>query len=173
MHYGDQVPPEYAATDRVILNSSGIEVGSEDRGPRTAEEVAAAQAAAARAHAEEQALRRDQVLLSTYLSVEEIEALRDRRMELIDGQVHITENYLTSLRDKLAELQDEAAAYRPYNPDPQAAPIDESLAEELSDTLESIALYERTLADTRTRQTQLRAQFETDILRFTELVSNR
>ena len=77
--------------------------------PRHAEQIAAEKAAAKKAADEQQrailAARRDQVLLDTYLSVDEIEALRDRRLELIDTQIKVTENYLQGLREILQKLQ--------------------------------------------------------------------
>ncbi|MCL4721047.1 MAG: hypothetical protein KJ041_03645, partial [Gammaproteobacteria bacterium] len=133
------------------------------------EEVAAEKKAAAERAAAIAAARRDEVLLSTYLSVEEIEALRNRRVELIDGQISITQNYLASLREKARELQAEADNYKPYSTDPDAEPIDEKLARELTDTLDSIAMYERTLADTRNRQGRVMLTFNADIARFREL----
>lgn len=172
VHFGDSVPPEYATNEKQILNEYGVPVATED-GAKTAEQRAMEKAAARRAAEERrQAIleaRRDQVLLDTYLSVEEIEALRDRRIELIDTQIRVTENYLQGLRDILQRLQAEAAGFRPYNPDPEAPPIDERLAKELSNTMDSIALYEKNLVGTRERKAELLAQFDTDIKRFKEL----
>jgi ABC-type phosphate transport system auxiliary subunit len=160
VHFGDAVPAEYAPIDRQVLNQYGITMRTE-QGALTEEEIEAALAAA----------RRDEVLLSTYLSVEEIEALRNRRMELIDGQISVTNNYLQSLRDRLKKLQAEANTYKPYSKDPDAEPIDQKLADELADTADSIALYEKTLQDTRTRQGRVVMAFDADIARFKELKS--
>jgi hypothetical protein len=172
VHFGDHVPAEYATTKRQVLNEYGVPVASED-GAKTAEQIAAEKAAAKKAEAERQkailAARRDQVLLDTYLTVEEIEALRDRRLELIDTQIKVTENYLSGLRDILEKLQAEAAAFKPYNSDPQAPPIDERLARELSNTMDSIMLYEKNLADTKTRKSDVMGQFAADIDRFRTL----
>jgi hypothetical protein len=170
VHFGDQVPPQYANTDRQVLNQYGVPVKTQ-QGAVTEQERAAADQAAAVRESQAAAARRDEVLLSTYLSVEEIEALRDRRTELMAGQISITENYLASLNEKLAKLKDEASAYKPYSKDPAAEPIDGKLAQELADTLDSIALYERTLLDARTRQGQMVAEFDADIARFRELRS--
>ena len=168
VHFGDQVPAEYAPIDRQVLNQYGIAVRTE-QGLLTEEELEAERQAAAEKKAAMAAARRDEVLLSTYLSVEEIEALRNRRIELIDGQISVTSNYLQSLRDRLRQLQAEANGFKPYSKDPEAAPIDEKLAEELADTADSIALYEKTLQDTRTRQGRVVMAFDADIARFKEL----
>lgn len=169
-HYGDQVPPEYAERDREIINRYGVAVRTEQFN-KSEEQLAAERQAAAERAAAAAAARRDAVLLSTYLTVDEIEALRDRRIDLIAGQIRITESYLQSLRDKLAELQEEASAYKPYSTDPEAPEIDQTLADEIGAVLDSIALYERTLTDTQNRQNRLTAQFNADIARFRELTA--
>lgn len=168
VHFGDQVPAEYAPIDRQVLNQYGTPLRTE-QGALTEEELAAEKKAAVEKKAAEVAARRDEVLLSTYLSVEEIEALRDRRMELINGQFSVTTNYLDSLRDKLKHLQAEASNFKPYSKDPEAEPIDQKLAQELSDIVDSIALYEKTLLDARTRQSRVVMAFDADIARFKEL----
>ena len=168
VHYSDQIPPEQAPADRQVLNQYGVpiraEQGAMSQAERDAEKRAEAEREAARAAAE-----RDAVLLSTYLSVDEIEALRNRRVELMQGQISLTENYLVSLAEKLEKLQKEASAFKPYSQDPEAEPIDAALAQELSDTLDSISLYEKTLLDTRIRQQRLVGEFDAAIARFKEL----
>lgn len=168
VHFGDQVPAEYAPIDREVVNQYGTTVRTE-QGTLTEEEISAGKKAEADKKAAEAAARRDEVLLNTYLSVEEIEALRDRRMEMLNGEFAVTSNYLQSLKDKLKDLQLEASNFKPYSKDPAAAPIDEALAKELSDTVDSIALYEKTLAETRDRQSRVAMDFDADITRFKEL----
>jgi len=168
VHFGDAVPAEYAPIDRQVLNQYGIPLRTE-QGTLTEEEIEAERKAVAEKKAALAAARRDEVLLNTYLSVEEIEALRNRRIELIDGQISVTNNYLDSLRERLKQLQAEANTFKPYSKDADAAPIDEKLADELADTADSIALYEKTLLDTRTRQSRVVLAFDADIARFKEL----
>lgn len=169
VHFGDHIPPEFARTDRVILNQHGIAVGFEE-GEITAEEQA--ELDRLQAEAEEEArikadvARRDRMLLDTYLSVADIEDLRDRRLELLDSQIKVTELYLTNLRKRLISLQAEASDYKPYSANPEAGDIPEFLALDISRTLASINLYEQTLARTRDDQEGLRSAFELDIERF-------
>jgi hypothetical protein len=174
VHFGDRVPPEYASKDLSLLNDQGVVV-ARVAGQKTPEELAEeARLKAAREEENrlrEESLMRDRVLLSTYLSVEEIEQLRDRRLELVIGQMRITQVYLDNLREKLLKLERESQRFSPYSKDPDAKPIDEKLARELSDTLDSIALYERNLEKSQTEQAQLAAKFDADITRFRELNS--
>ena len=172
VHYGDSIPPQYAEQDRDILNQHGVKVGQEE-GVKTAEERAeeerlAAIEAAAQAE-KERAARRDQVLLNTYLSVEEIEMLRDRRVDLLQARIKVTEQYLNNLRKRLLRLQDEASHYRPYTSKEDAPQIPENLALDMSRTVGAINLYEGTLASTRDEQAALRESFAQDISRFRTL----
>jgi hypothetical protein len=174
VHYGDYLPPEYSSSKRQVLNEYGVPVAQQD-GAKTEEQIAAEKEKAKQEAAERQkaimAARRDQVLLDTYLSVDEIEQLRDRRLELIDTQIKVTENYLQGLRDILQKLQGEAASFKPYSTNPTAPPIDERLARELSTTMDSIMLYEKNLSDTKRRKADVLGQFASDIDRFRELKS--
>ena len=172
VHYGDSVPPEYANRDRSVLNGQGVRVGFEE-GEITPEERAAIQAREAEAEAaraaKEEIARRDRMLLQTYLSVADIEDLRDRRIELLESQIKVTELYLNNLRKRLVGLQMEATAFKPYTTDPNAPQIPENLALDISRTAASINLYEQRLSETRSNQAELRVSFNSDISRFREL----
>jgi hypothetical protein len=172
VHYGDSVPPEFANRDRSILNQRGIAVGFEEGEvtPEEQAELARREAGAQAAQlARAEATQRDNMLLATYLSVADIEDLRDRRLELLESQIKVTELYLANLRKKLLALQEEASYYKPYTAAEGAPQIPENLALDLSRTLGSINLYEKTLARTREDQRMLKAAFEKDITRFREL----
>ncbi len=172
VHYGDSVPPEYAKTDRDVLNNQGVSVGFEQGEltpeQRAAKERAAADAEQARVKREETA-RRDKMLLETYISVSDIEDLRNRRLELLESKIKVTELYLANLRKRLVSLQDEASAYKPYTTREGAPPIPENLALDISRTAGSINLYEQTLSHTRADQETVRSAFDNDIRRFKEL----
>ena len=79
--------------------------------------------------------------------------------------------YLSDLRSKLSQLERDAQKYAPYSPNPDAKPIDEKLASELSDTLDSIMLYEANLERIKLERTDLLDKFDSDIVRFEELTS--
>ena len=172
VHYSDTVPPEHADRDRVLLNDQGVEIGTEE-GEITAAERAEAEAREAAADADRKAkediARHDRMLLSTYISVADIEDLRDRRLELLESQIKLTEVYLGNLRKRLVDLQSEASGYKPYTTREDAPQIPENLALDISRTTASITLYEQTLSRTRADQAALRASFDKDIFRFREL----
>jgi hypothetical protein len=172
VHYGDSVPPEFANRDRNVLNTQGVRVGFEE-GEVTEEERAelAKKKAAADAEATRQAEidRHDKMLLQTYITVADIEDLRNRRLELLESQIKVTELYLGNLRKRLVMLQEEATPFKPYNTDATAPQIPENLALDISRTTASINNYEKMLSKTRSDQMSLRASFNDDIERFRKL----
>ena len=172
VHYGDSIPPEFANRDRNVLNQQGVAVGFEE-GEITDEERAAIERREAEEEAQRtaraEANRRDNMLLETYLSVADIEDLRNRRLELLESQIKVTELYLTNLRKRLVALQEEASHYKPYTTRENAPQVPENLAVDLSRTTASINVYEQMLSRTRQDQEMLKASFERDITRFKEL----
>jgi hypothetical protein len=170
VHYSEVVPPEYADRDRDVLNRQGITVGFEE-GRVTEEERAelnrlAAEEEVRRLAAEEMATR-DRMLLDTYLSVDDIKDLRDRRLELMESQIKVTEQYLGNLRKRLDDLQREAERYAESAA--AGAGLPPELALDISRTTASISLYEENLNRTRAEQDELHAAFAADITRFIEL----
>jgi len=167
VHYGDHIPPEYANNDRQILNQHGITVGFEE-GEITPEEQAELDRIAAeeeqRDRDHQAAVARDQMLLATYLSVADIEGLRDRRIALLESQITVTELYLTNLRKHLESTQLLVARF-----EAQETPVPENLRLELEQTTESIDVYQTQLVATREQQQALRVEFDADIERFAEL----
>lgn len=170
VHYSETVPPEYVDRDRDILNSQGIAVGFEEGLVTEAERAELERLAAAeeaRRLELEQIATRDKMLLDTYLSVEDIENLRDRRLELMESQIKVTEQYLGNLRKRLGDLQREAERFA--DSAAAGAGLPPELALDISRTTASISLYEENLNRTREEQDELHAAFSADITRFIEL----
>ena len=172
VHYGDAVPPQYADQDQTLLNSQGVAVGT-IAGRRTAEQLAAEaarQAAEDRARQEVQTARtRDQNLLATYLTVEEITSLRDRRVEILEGQAKAQGQSLEQLRARQRQLEQQAQRFKPYNTAANAPLLPERLAEDLVRTASDIRTQERNLELKREETATVKGQFERDIARFREL----
>ncbi len=170
VHYGDSVPPEYAEQDRDILNNQGVPVGREE-GTITPEEAAAIAAAEKAARDEKKRKLRDRVLLQTYQSVQELEVLRDTRLELVDAQLTIQEQSLANLRAQRAQIQRQAARYAPLNKDEDAAPLPEEIEKDLERSANDIATQEANLIKRRDEREMIRLTFEADIERYKELRS--
>ena len=172
VHYGDQVPPQYADQDKIVLNSQGVQIGAIP-GRRTPEQwQAESEQRAAEDKARQtvtQARVRDQNLLATYLSVEEIEALRDRRAEIVEGQARVTTQYIQQLRARQSQLEQQALHFKPYNTAENAVQMPERLAEDLVRTTTDIATQQRNLDAKRQELDRMKTQFGSDIARFREL----
>lgn len=168
VHYGDSIPAEYADQDREVLNRQGVAVGKE-QGTVTAEEArATAEAEKAEKEAQRRKLR-DRVLLQTYQSVEEIEVLRDRRLELVDAQLTIQQQSLANLRAKHVQFEKQAARFQPRNKEPHAQPLPEGLALDLERSASDIATQQQNLDKKQKERETIRSDFEADIKRFKEL----
>lgn len=172
VHFGDRVPPEYADRDRSVLNSHGVVVDREE-GAITSAELDEIERQRARELAEREAraetARRDRMLLETYLSVADIERLRDSRLEMLDSQVSVTEIYLANLTKRLERLHAEAARYKPRSDREDAPELPQDLANEIRVTEASIDSYQQMIDRTRGEQAKLKSQFDSDIERFKQL----
>ncbi len=169
---GDSVPPEYSAQDVEVLNSRGVVVGTREGARSPAQRAATESRLASEAAARQTVLRqrqRDQNLLATYLTVEEIELLRDRRLDLVEGQLRVATQYLESLRARLVKLQGNAANFRPYNGKTTGPALPPGLAEDLVRTMNDVQTQERNLATKREDFRRISTEFARDIARFREL----
>jgi len=163
--YGQAIPAPCMEQDIEVLDGSGRVVRTIP-GRRSLEQVAAQKAQEEAAKA---AAQRDRTLLATYLSVADIERLRDQRLELLEQQTHVTQQYIANLREREARLMTDVQRFRPYNDSPNAPPVPDHVAEEMVNTVNGLQVYEGELAKNTTEQSRLRAEFGADIARFKEL----
>ena len=165
IHYGDNVPPQYAQKDRTVLNSQGVEVSHLDAA-QTPEQAAAAARERARLMKQRQ---HDSFLVSTYTSEQDIEALRDVRLDQLKGQRAAAEQYVESLRARLGALQSRALSFQPYSDRADAHRMPDDLAENLVRTVNEVRQQDAALAAKSEEEKTLRAQFDADIQRYREL----
>jgi hypothetical protein len=164
-HYGDHIPPEYAGQEQHIINSQGVET-ERIEAQKTPEQLAAEEQK--RRDAEDHA-NRDKNLLTTYVSVSEIERLRDQRLALVSDQIKVTGQFLDVLNGRLKKLRLSSMIYRPYNSDPRAPRMADQVAEDLVRVGMDIRTQEENLHEKRGEQTTMSKQFEDDIARFKQL----
>jgi hypothetical protein len=168
-HYADSMPVACQGVDTEVLNDNGtvlrIIEGESTRAARLQREAAEAKVA------KEQESRRvrDRTLIETYLTVEDIERLRDQRLEMLTAQYRVTEQNMANLRDRQARLEGQVARFKPYSDNASAPPLPDHLAEEMVNTVNSMRVYEQSLARNREEQAQVKATFDVDIKRFKEL----
>lgn len=166
--FGDSVPPEYSELRKEVVNDHGVVV-DEISGKKSADQIAAEHRAEELRQQQLIQERADAALLATYLSVQEIEMHRDRRVELFRAQARVTELYLRNLKRRLGKLEREASRFQPYSDDPDAPMVDASLVADIDETESIIARHEGNLSQFRADERQIIARFEDDISRFKRL----
>ena len=165
VHYGDSIPPQYAEKEHKLLNNQGVEVGHTEA-QKTPEQLAIE----ARAHevlVKQQ--QHDSFLLATYTSVKDIEALRDVRLEQLQGQRMAAEQYVENLHSRLVALQGRVKHFRPYNARSDARRMPDDLAEDLVHTLNEMRTQSNALTAKNQEVATLKEQFDLDINRYREL----
>src|SRR5258708_3728471 len=167
-HYGDAVPPEYAQSERRVLNNQGVQVqrvGAEKNSQQLAEQRQHDQEVAARA-------QHDSFLKSTYTSTKDIERLRDERLDQLNGQITAANAYIDSLDTRLKTLQDRAMHFKPYNTRADARRMPDDLAEQLVRTANEARTQRKSLDRRHQEVTTVRTQFDADLSRYRELTAN-
>jgi hypothetical protein len=168
-HFAQNIPAECMDRDVEVVDKTG-QVLRVIPGRGTLEEQARAQAEAeTNKKAAEQAAQRDRTLLATYLTVADIERLRDQRLEILQQQAQVTQQYIANLRGREERLMDDVQKYRPYNDKPNAPVLPDHIGEDIVNTVNGLQVYEQELAKNTTEQTRLRDEFASDISRFKEL----
>lgn len=167
--YGDSMPPACVGQDTEVLNDRGMQVrlieGEATKQKRLQRE---AEEGKVRKEKDQRALR-DRTLIDTFLTVEDIERLRDSRLEQLTAQYHLTEQNIANLRERQSRLQGQVARFKPYSDKPNAPPLPDNLAAEIVNTVNGIRVYQQSLSSNRREQAELTAQFDSDIKRFKEL----
>ncbi|MGI9245541.1 MAG: hypothetical protein ACR2I8_02390 [Steroidobacteraceae bacterium] len=159
------LPAECAGVDVDVIDASG-RVVRVIPGAKSQEQLATEKAA------EEQRLaaaQRDKTLLATYLTVADIERLRDQRIELLEQQNVVTRQYIANLRTREARLMQSAQRYRPYSTSPNAPNLPEPVASEIVNTVKGLQVYEEELKKNTAERARLTREFASDIQRFKEL----
>ena len=165
MPNADTVPAEYAEVDKQVMNNAGITV-EVMRGKKTEAELAEELIQQKLTEAIESQRRSDAALLATYLSIDEILLHRDRRIELFQAQAKVTELYLQNIKRRLDSLLVAGSAFAPYSEDPDAAMIDPELADDITDTRDTIERHEANLDRFHTDEELIASRFDGDINRF-------
>ena len=165
VYYGDTIPAEFSERPKEVLNDQGVAVDAIE-GKKTEEQLAEEERLEKLRVAQELQDRADQALLNTYLSVEEIEMHRDRRVELFQAQAKVTELYLRNLSGRLESIRSEASRYQPYSQDSSAPMIPEQLAADLRETKDTIARHENNLKKYERNEREIIERFGKDISRF-------
>lgn len=171
VHYGNRVPPEYAKTERKVINEQGRTVKVYEAA-KTPEERAAAEKAAElearKKSLDEKRAIHDRSLLATYASEQDMLLARDGKVASVEALLQLTNSRVESMKQRLHELTEEAASYERSGkklPHTVKAQIDNLRTQIIrNDTF--IREKEQELGD-------IQNQFDADISRFIELTAER
>ncbi len=167
--YGDRMPIGCQGMDTEVLNAHGMVLrvieGDQTRASRMSREAAESK----ERQAKEQRLQRDRMLIETYTSVDDIERLRDQRLELLTAQHRAIEQTIANMRERQTRLESQVARFKPYSNNPKAPPLPDHLAEEMVNTVNSMRVHQESLQKNRAEQADVKASFSADVKRFKEL----
>jgi len=167
--YADSLPPGCLGNDIEVLSERGstlrIIEGNQSRGARLEREENEQRAVKQR----EARQQWDKMLIDTYLSVADIERLRDQRLEMLAAQFKVTQQSIENLRERQSRLERQIARFRPYSDRPNALPLPDHLAEEMVNTAKGRQVYQEMLSNNNTEQVAVKTAFDAEIKRFKEL----
>jgi hypothetical protein len=171
IQYGDRVPPQYATKERSVIDDQGrtVKVYGAAKSP---EEKAAAQALL-KQQAEVQKLNRQQVardnsLLSTYSSEEDLLMARDSQVASVETLIQLTNSRLDSMQKRLDELTNDAAGFERSD-----KKLPEGLVNQMKNIKEQIEHNNDFLKAKQKEKEQIARKFDEDIKRYRELTSGR
>ena len=168
-HYGQSIPAVCIGRDIEVLDNTGRVVRRIDSTAALAARAGQQDQADAEKRTAEAAAQRDRTLLATYLSVADIERLRDNRLEILVQQSAVTREYISNLRERETRLIADVQRFRPYSPRPTRAGRPRSPRRGDGQHINGLQVYQDELAKNTTEQTRLREEFDADINRFKEL----
>ncbi|OQX34045.1 MAG: hypothetical protein B0D96_10310, partial [Candidatus Sedimenticola endophacoides] len=164
VHYTDQVPPEQSRRARTQLNERGMEVEHTEKA-RTPEQILQEQELQ-RLRAEQERLRaeqraKDQVLLRTFRTEEDIRHALEGKLTAVDVMIQITRSNIRRAKVKLSEMQGDAATL-----ERQGRPVSPQLQGNIETTREQIQEGYDTILGLEQQKSAISAKFTADQERF-------
>ena len=174
IRYSDRLPPTQARKEHQQLNSQGVVVTTKEAAKSQEELAAEAEAkrqqelqAAEQAKLDELQNQKDQVLLLTFSSEQEITLARDDRIDVLDSVIRLITKSIESTQTKLAEL--EATAEVNYTAKDKEVPG--GLAQKIEHFSRKIETRTDQLLLKIEEKQKINDQYEQDLARFRELKS--
>ncbi len=155
-HYGEVIPPEYAGQDRIQFDDKGREVKPKQaRDPSTLVQ-------------EDQATidqkRRDQALLNSFSTADEIDLSRDRSLQQINARIDGIQTRLKTAEGNLSGYQQEKETRLKAK-----KPVDKSLEDDIARSATTIDQLKGDLAKSQAEAGVIKARYDADKQRFLEL----
>jgi len=168
VHFGSSMPAECAGQDTDVLSSHGTVIRVIEGTKTLAEKAARRSVEEAEKKGKADAELHDRMLVDTYLSVNDIERLRDQRLDLVQGQLMIDEQTLKALLERQKTALTVVQSFRPYSATSNRG-IPDNMVLEMVSIANNLHITEERIASKKTELQDLQAKFTSDILRFKEL----
>ncbi len=167
IHYSDSLPPAESQKKQDLLNDTGRVVKTIPA-PKTVGELEEAQRLAKLEEEKQQKTkeleRRDNVLMAMYLTVEDIELVRDERIETVESAIKITKLRKIKFTKKLEELNSSEQRFKANGQDTPPW-----LIKSRSHYKEQLVNVEDILAIKEKEKLVIKKRFAGDINRYIEL----
>ncbi|MBI2993547.1 MAG: hypothetical protein HYY48_05140 [Gammaproteobacteria bacterium] len=164
---GENVPPEYAQQGHEVRSESGMkleETGRVKTDEELAQEAQKKQEEDAKKKAEQEAARQDQVLLATFTSIEDIERVRDDKVDALEVAITSTKTRNAKIEEDLQKRIAAAAAEERAGKSPN-----EALLKDIESLRRQIANNQDFMDQKHNEQEALKQEYEGKIVRFKEL----
>ncbi len=167
IHYSDSLPPTKSQREQDLLNETGRVVKTIPA-PKTIGELEEEQRLAKLEEEKlkkiEKAEHRDRVLMAMYLTVEDIELVRDERIETVESAIRITKLRKNKFTKKLNELNSSEQRFKAngQNAPPWLVKSRSHYQEQLANAEDILAIKER-------EKLVIKKRFAGDINRYLEL----
>jgi hypothetical protein len=168
MHFGSSMPPECNGQDTEVLSGHGNVIRIIEGTKTLTEKAARHSAEEAEKKAKADAELRDRMLVDTYLSIADIERLRDQRLDLVQGQLMIDEQTLKALLERQKIALTAVQSFKPYSATSTRS-MPENMVLDMVGIANNLRITEDRIASKKTELQDLQAKFTSDILRFKEL----
>ena len=168
-HYGETIPPEYADKDNVQFSDKGTVIKKTEKispGERRANaELAAKKRAEDKAAFEQR--RKDNMLLNTFSSENEIDLARDRNLQQVDAVINsiqlLHKSAVKSLESYHQEVDERTKAGKK---------IPQSLQADITETESQVKKLQHDLTKALAKSAAVRASYEADKVRYRELTGS-
>jgi hypothetical protein len=167
IHYSDSLPPTESQKKQDLLNDTGRVVKTIPA-PKTVGELEEAERLAKLEEQKQEKIKksqhRDRVLMAMYLTVEDIELVRDERIETVESAIKITKLRKNKFTKKLEELAASEQKFKANgnNSPPWLIKSQKHYQEQLANVKDILAIKER-------EKLVIKKRFAGDINRYLEL----
>jgi small-conductance mechanosensitive channel len=172
---GESIPPEYLEGESTTIGKQGVTLDSQGRAQTTEERAAeekrrqeAAAKAAEEKRIQDERIKADQVLLSTFASEHDITMARDRKITSVEGTIELTNVSIAKQRQVV-----EGYRTRVANLEKSGKPVPPELAADMATEQQKLDNKVAFIASKKAEVEALKAEYEGYLKRYRELMSQR